>query len=82
MLQSDTFTEDNSEAFIKGNFLVVEVEGKAREVRYIAIVDTVEGDEFKDTFLKRVPQTVGHVSVFIINKTNIVAFQPNDGIAT
>ena len=61
--------------------MVVKVEGKSREVRYIAQVDTIDGDEFEGTFLKKVPQIVGHVPVLIINKTDIAAFQRNDVIA-
>ena len=66
---------------IEGDFVVVKVGGKSRKVRYIAQVDTIDGDEFEGTFLKKVPQIVGHVPVFIINKTDIAAFQRNDVIA-
>ena len=44
-------------------------------------MDTIHGDEFEGTFLKKVPQIVGHVLVFIINKTDIAAFQRNDVIS-
>ena len=81
VLESDTCTEESDEEIIEGNFVVVKVEGKSREVRYIAQVDTIDGDEFEGTFLKKVPQIVGYVPVFIINKTDIAAFQRNDVIA-
>ena len=35
----------------------------------------------KVLFLKKVPQIVGHVPMFIINETDITAFQQNDVIA-
>ena len=57
------------------------MEVKSRKVRYIAQVDTIDGVKFEGTFLKKVPQIVGHVPVFIINKTDIAAFQLNDVIA-
>ena len=44
-------------------------------------MDTIDGDEFESTFPKKMPQIVGHVPVFIINKTDIAAFQRNDVIA-
>ena len=66
---------------LKAIVVVVKVEGKSRKVRYIAQMDTIDGDEFESTFLKKVPQIVGHVPVFIINKTDIAAFQWNDVIA-
>ena len=44
-------------------------------------MDTIDEDEFEDTSLKKVPRIVGHVPVFIINKTDIAAFQRNDVIA-
>ena len=81
MLESDTCTEGSDDEVIEGDFVVVKVEGKSREVRYIAQVDTIDGDVFAGTFLKKVPQIVGHVPVFIINKTDIAAFQRNDVIA-
>ena len=64
MLESDTCTDE----VIEGDFVVVKVEGKSREVRYIAQLDTIDGDEFKGTFLEKVPQIVGYVPVFIIKK--------------
>ena len=81
MLESDTYTEDSDDKIIKGDFVVVKVEGKSREVRYIALADTIDGDEFEGTFFKKVLQIVGHVPVFIINKTDIATFQRNDVIA-
>ena len=81
VLESDTCTEESDDEVIEGDFVVVKVEGKYREVRYIAQVDTIDGDEFEGTFLKKVPQIVGHMPVFIINKTDIAAFQRNDMIA-
>ena len=80
VLKSGTCTEESDDEVIEGDFVVVKVEGKSRKVRYIAKVDTVDGDEFEGTFLKKVPQIVGHVAVFIINKTDIAAFQRNDVI--
>ena len=64
VLESDTCTDE----VIEGDFVVVKVEGKSREVRYIAQVDTIDGDEFEGTFLKKVPQIVGHVPVLLIIK--------------
>ena len=81
MLESDTCTEESDDEVIEGDFVVVKVKGKSREVRYIAQVDTIDGDEFKGTFLKKVPQIVGHVPVFTIIKTEIASFQRNDVIA-
>ena len=81
MLENDTCTKENDNEVIEGDFVVVKGEGKSRKVRYIAQVDTTDGDEFEVIFLKIVPQIVGHVSVFIINKTDIAAFQRNDVIA-
>ena len=81
MLESDTCTEESDDEVIEGNFVVVKAKGKSREVRYIAQVDTIDGDEFEGTFFKKVPQIVGHVAVFLINKTDIAAFQRNDVIA-
>ena len=80
MLESDTCTEESDDEVIEGNFVVIKVKGKSREVRYIAQVDTTNGDEFKGTFFKKVPQIVEYVPVFIINKTDIAAFQRNDVI--
>ena len=75
MLGSKTCTEDGDGEIIEGNFVVVKVEGKSRKVRYIEQMDhTVDGDEFEATFLKKVPQTVEHVPMFIINKTDNAAF--------
>ena len=73
--------KDSDDEVIESDFVVVKVEGKSRKVRYIAQVDTIDGDEFKGDFLKKVPQTVGHVPVFISSKTDIAAFQRNDVIA-
>ena len=81
MLESNTCTEESDDEVIKGDFVVVKVEGKSREIQYIAQVNTIEGDEFEGTFFKKVPQIVGHVPVFTINKTDIAAFQRNDVIA-
>ena len=81
VLESDTCTEESDDEVTEGDFVVVKVEGKSREVRYIAQVDTIDGDEFESTFLKKEPQIVGHVPVFIINKTDIAAFQRIDVIA-
>ena len=81
MLESDTCTEDSDDEVIEGDFVFVKVEGKSRKVRYIAHVDAIDGDEFEGIFLKKVPQFVGHLPVFIINKTDIAAFQRNDMIA-
>ena len=81
VLESNTCTEESDDEVIEGDFVVVKVEGKSREVRYIAQVDTIDGDEFEGTFLKKVPQIVEHVPLFIINKTDIAAFQRNDVIA-
>ena len=81
VLESDTCTEESDDEVIKGDFVVVKMEGKSREIRYIAQVDTIDGDEFEDIFLKKVPQIAGYVPVFIINKTDIAAFQWNDVIA-
>ena len=81
MLESDTCTEEIDDEVIESDFVVVKVEGKSREVRYIVQVDTNDRNEFEGTFLKKVPQIVGHVPVFIINKTDIAAFQRNDVIA-
>ena len=44
-------------------------------------MDTTDGDEFEGTFLKKEPQIARHVPVFIINKTDIAAFQQNGLIA-
>ena len=74
MLESDTCTEESDDKVIEGNFLVVKVEGKSQEVRYIAEVDTIDGDKFEGTFLKKVPQIVGHVPVFINNKLTLQHF--------
>ena len=81
MLESDTCTKESNDEVIEGDFVVVKVEGKSREVRCIAQVDTIDGDEFEGTFLKKVPQIVGHVPVFTTNKTDIAPFQRNDVIA-
>ena len=81
MLESDTCTEESDDEVIEGDFVVVKVERKSREVRYIAQVDTIDGDEFEGSFLKKVPQIVGHLPVFIINITDIAVFQRNDVIA-
>ena len=81
VLESNTCIEESDDEVIEGGFVVLKVEGKSREVRHIAQVDTIDGDEFEGTFLKKVPQLVGHVPVFIINKTDIAAFQWNDVIA-
>ena len=81
MLESGICTEESDDEVIEGDFVVVKVERKSRKVRYIAKVDTIDGDEFEGTFLKKVPQIVGHVPVFIINKTDIAVFQRNDVIA-
>ena len=81
VLESDKCIEESDDEVIEGDFMVVKVKGKSREVRYIAQVDIIDGDEFECTFLKKVPQIVGHVPVFIINKTDIAAFQRNDVIA-
>ena len=78
VLENDTCTEESHNEVIEGDFVVVKVGGKFREVRYIAQVNTTDGDEFEGTFLKKVPQIVGHVPVFIINKTDIAASQRND----
>ena len=74
MLESDACTEESDDEVIEGNFVVVKVEEKSQEVRYIAQVDTIDGDEFEGTFLKKVPQIVGHVTVFIINKLTLQHF--------
>ena len=58
MLKSDTCTEDSDDEVIEGNFVVVKVEGKSRELRFIAQVDTIDGDEFEGTFFKKVLQIV------------------------
>ena len=81
MLESDTRTEESDDEVIESDFVVVKVEGKSREVRYIAQVDTIDGDEFEVTFLKKVPQIIRYVPLFIINKSDIAAFQRNDVIA-
>ena len=81
VLESGTCTEESDDEVIEGDFVVAKVEGKSRKVRYIAKLDTIDGDEFEGTFLKKVPQIVGHVPVFIINKTDIAEFQRNDVIA-
>ena len=81
VLESDTCTEESDDEVIESDCVVVKVEGKSREVRYIVQVDTADKDEFEGTFLKKVPQIVGHVPVFILNKTDIEAFQRNDVIA-
>ena len=44
-------------------------------------MDNIDGDEFEETFPKKVPRIVGYVSVFIINKTDIAAFERNEMIA-
>ena len=44
-------------------------------------MNTIDEDEFKGTFLKKVHQIVGHVPVFIINKIDTAALQRNDVIA-
>ena len=80
MLESNTYTKESDDEVIEGDFVVVKVEGNFQEVRHIAQVDTIDGDEFEGTFLKKVPQIVGDVPVFIINKTDIAAFQRNDVI--
>ena len=54
MLESETCTEESDGKVIKGDFVVVKAEGKSQEVRYIAQVDTIDGDEFEGTFLKKV----------------------------
>ena len=54
MLESDTCTEESDDEVIEGNLVVVKMERKSREIRYIAQVDTIDGDEFKGTFLKKV----------------------------
>ena len=54
VLESDTCTEESDDEVIEGDFVVVKVEGKSREVRYIAQVDTIDGNEFEGTFLKKV----------------------------
>ena len=63
VLESDTCTEEGDDEVIEGDFVVVKVEGKSREIQYIAQVDIIDGDEFEDTFLKKVPQIVGHMPV-------------------
>ena len=81
VLESGTCTEESDDEVIEGDFVVVKVERKSQKVRYIAKVDTIDGDEFEGTFLKKVPQIVRHVPMFIIDKTDIAAFQRNDVIA-
>ena len=81
VLESDTCTKESDDEVIESDFVVVKVEGKSRKVRYIAQVATIDGDEFEGFFLKKVPQIIRHVPVFIINKTDIAAFQRNDVIA-
>ena len=81
MLESDTYTKESDDEVIEGDFVVVKVEEKSQEVRYIAQVDIIDGNEFEGTFFKKVPQIVGDVPVFTINKTDIAAFQRNDVIA-
>ena len=56
VLESDTCTEESDDEVIESDFVVVKVERKSREVRYIAQVDTIDGDEFKGTFFRKVPQ--------------------------
>ena len=46
VLESDTCTEKSDDKVIEGDFVVVKVEEKSRKVRYIAQVDTIDGDEF------------------------------------
>ena len=55
--------------------------GKSREVRYITQMDTIGGGEFEGNFLKKVPQTLRHLPVFIIKKTDNETFKRNDVIA-
>ena len=52
MLESDTCTEDNDDKVTKGNFVIVKVEEKSREVRYIAYVVTIV-DGYVDTIVDK-----------------------------
>ena len=46
----DLSNEDNAE----GDFVVVNVRGKSRVIRYIARIDSVEDDEYEGVFLKKI----------------------------
>ena len=63
VLESDKCTEESDDEVIEGDFMVIKVEEKSREVRFFAQVDTIDKDEFEGTFLKKVPQIVGHVPI-------------------
>ena len=45
---SDCSLDDN---IIEGDFVIVNVTGRGRLVRYMARVDSVEADEYQDVFL-------------------------------
>ena len=53
VLENDTCTEESDDEVIEGDFVVVKVEGKYREVRYIAQVDTIDEMSLKVLFLKK-----------------------------
>ena len=78
VVESDEVSEDSDDEIIEGDFVVVRVEGKSREVRYIAQVDVLDNEELEGVFLKKVPQPVGHKPVFILNENDFASFQRKD----
>ena len=74
---SDCSLDDN---IIEGDFVIVNVTGRGRLVRYIAKVDSVDADEHEDAFLQKVPGCLKDLKdiTFVINEDGEATFLHND----
>ena len=74
---SDCSLDDN---IIEGDFVVVNVTGRGRLVRYIARVDSVDADEYEGVFLQKVPGCLKDSKdiTFVINEDDEATFLHND----
>ena len=84
--ETDSYNDESSDAeemsedeIIEGDFVVLKVEGKSREVHYIARIDVVDGDEFEGIFLQKMSEKLqSEQSIFIINSSDQASFMRRD----
>ena len=75
---SEMETTEDDDDIIEGDFVIVQIAGKCRQVNYIARIDSVDGIEYEGVFLKKVPGRIQNDGIYIINEDDQAQFMKAD----
>ena len=65
---------------MEGDFVVVQVSGKARKMNYIARVDLLDGNEYEGVFLHKVSNKIDSEEISFVPNDDDLAYFPKGNI--